>query len=87
MDDIYDFITRFNLRIDEVDDVLSNNRIWRQRTVDVGIVSAEDAQTYGFRSVNVIMEVERTILVCVHDMLGRHSVCDIFSVEQTILYM
>uniref|UniRef100_A0A194AM76 Complex I-49kD n=1 Tax=Pinctada fucata TaxID=50426 RepID=A0A194AM76_PINFU len=51
MDDIYDFCTRFNQRIDEVDDVLSENRIWKQRTVDVGIVSAEDAQNLGFSGV------------------------------------
>ena len=35
--------------INEVDDVLTENRIWRLRTVDIGIVSAEDAINLGFR--------------------------------------
>jgi len=29
--------------------MLTNNRIWKQRTVDVGVVSVEDALNYGFR--------------------------------------
>jgi len=49
MDDIYDFISKFGQRIDEVEDVLTNNRLWKQRTVDVGVIGAEDALLYGFR--------------------------------------
>jgi len=51
LEDIYEFASKFNQRIDEVDDVLSENRIWKQRTIDVGIVSAEDAIEYGFSGV------------------------------------
>ena len=51
MDDIYDFCTKFGERIDEMEDVLTANRIWKQRTVDIGIVSAEDALNYGFSGV------------------------------------
>ena len=29
--------------------MLTNNRIWKQRVVDIGIVSAEDALNLGFR--------------------------------------
>ena len=50
MDDIYQFVEQFGQRIDEVDDVLSANRIWRSRTIDIGVISAEDALLYGFRS-------------------------------------
>jgi NADH dehydrogenase (ubiquinone) Fe-S protein 2 len=49
MDDIYEFASKFSERIDEVEDVLTTNRIWVQRTKDIGIVSAEDALNYGFR--------------------------------------
>jgi NADH dehydrogenase (ubiquinone) Fe-S protein 2 len=49
MDDIYHFIERFNQNLDETDSLLSNNPIWRARTIDVGIISAEDALNYGFR--------------------------------------
>ena len=31
--------------------MLTNNRIWKQRTVDVGVVTAEDALNWGFRFV------------------------------------
>lgn len=51
MDDIYDWIKKFGQRLDEVDDILTNNRIWKQRTVDIGIISAEEAVNYGFRFV------------------------------------
>merc|ERR1719454_2124778 len=51
LDDIYEFISKFNQRVDEVDDVLTENRIWKQRTIDVGVISADDAITYGFSGV------------------------------------
>ncbi|CAH1262066.1 NADH-ubiquinone oxidoreductase 49 kDa subunit-like [Branchiostoma lanceolatum] len=51
MDDIYDFITKFAQRIDEVEEMLTNNRIWRNRTIDIGVISAEDAINYGFSGV------------------------------------
>jgi len=34
--------------IDELEQLLTNNRIWKQRTVDIGIMSAEDALAWGF---------------------------------------
>ena len=49
MDDIYELIGKFGQRIDEVDDLLTMNRIWRQRTIDIGVISAEEALNYGFR--------------------------------------
>ena len=50
MDDIHAFLENFTQRLDEVDDLLTNNRIWKQRTVDIGVISAEEALNYGFRS-------------------------------------
>lgn len=49
MDDIHDWSTKFNQRIDELEDVLTNNRIFKQRTVGIGTVSAEDALIWGMR--------------------------------------
>jgi len=48
LDDIYKFATGFSYRINEIEEMLTNNRIWRQRLVDVGVVSAADALQYGF---------------------------------------
>lgn len=51
LDDILIFIDQFNNRIDEIDELLTGNRIWKQRLVDVGIVSAKDAKNWGFSGV------------------------------------
>jgi len=47
MDDIYDFLTKFGERIDEVEDLVTDNRLWRARTTDVGVISSEDALNWG----------------------------------------
>ncbi|XP_076323480.1 NADH dehydrogenase (ubiquinone) 49 kDa subunit [Tachypleus tridentatus] len=51
MDDIFDWTQRFGQRIDEVEDLLTNNRIWKHRTVDIGVVSAENALNWGMSGV------------------------------------
>lgn len=51
MDDIYQFASKFGERIDETEDMLTNNGIWIARTQDIGVVSAEDALNLGFRLV------------------------------------
>jgi len=47
MDDIYDFLTKFGERLDEVEDLVTDNRLWRARTTDIGVISAEDALNFG----------------------------------------
>lgn len=49
LDDIYEFSSKFGERLDEVEDVLTSNRIWKQRTIDIGIVTAEEALNFGMR--------------------------------------
>lgn len=46
--DIYKFAEEFGQVIDDVETLVTGNRIWKQRTVDVGVVSAEEAQAWGF---------------------------------------
>lgn len=46
--DIYDFISQFGYRINEIEELLTGNRIWKQRLVDVGVVSLADALSFGF---------------------------------------
>lgn len=48
LDDIYSFAAQFGFRINEMEELLTNNRIWKQRLVDVGIVSLEQAFDWGF---------------------------------------
>ena len=46
--DIADFCETFPQVIDDFETLLTDNRIFRQRTVDVGIISPEDAYDWGF---------------------------------------
>lgn len=49
--DIYVFIEQFNLRLIEIEDMLTENRIWKQRLVEIGVVSSKDAHDWGFSGV------------------------------------
>ena len=51
LDDIYIFNNQFSTRLNEIEDMLTENRIWKQRLVDIGIVSLEDALNWGFSGV------------------------------------
>ena len=48
LDFIADFTERFPARIDEYETLLTDNRIWKQRTVNIGVVSPERALQLGF---------------------------------------
>jgi NADH-quinone oxidoreductase subunit D len=48
LDFIDDFTQRFPKCIDEYETLLTDNRIWKQRTVNIGIVSPERALQLGF---------------------------------------
>jgi NADH-quinone oxidoreductase subunit D len=48
IEDIADFADSFIKVLADVESLLSNNRIWKQRTVDIGVVSKEQAQQWGF---------------------------------------
>ncbi len=47
-DDIYAFAEAFPKRVDDLEELLTENRIFKQRTVDIGVVSAEEALDWGF---------------------------------------
>src|ERR1700722_17638802 len=49
--DIANFSENFSTRLDEMEELLSLNRIWLQRLIGVGIVSAQQAVDYGFSGV------------------------------------
>jgi len=48
LDFIADFAARFPKLVDEYETLLTDNRIWKQRTVGVGVVSPERAKALGF---------------------------------------
>jgi len=49
--DIYEFCEKFPKIIDDLETLLTDNRIFKQRNVDIGIVSKEDALNYSFSGV------------------------------------
>ncbi|MBM3358077.1 MAG: NADH-quinone oxidoreductase subunit D [Betaproteobacteria bacterium] len=48
LDFVEDFTERFPRLVDEYETLLTDNRIWKQRTVGIGVVSAERAIALGF---------------------------------------
>jgi NADH dehydrogenase (ubiquinone) Fe-S protein 2 len=51
LDDIYLFINQFSYRLNEIEELLSTNRIWKYRLVDIGVISLTDALNYSFSGV------------------------------------
>ena len=48
LDFVEDFTRRFPTYVDEYETLLTDNRIWKQRTVGIGVVTPERAQALGF---------------------------------------
>jgi NADH-quinone oxidoreductase subunit D len=48
LDFLEDFTTRFPKYVDEYETLLTDNRIWKQRTVGIGVVTPERAMALGF---------------------------------------
>jgi len=53
LEDIFQFIDQFASRLDEIEELLTNNRIWKQRLVNIGIVTFKEALEWGFSGVMV----------------------------------
>lgn len=53
LNDIALFCRSFGTRLDERDEILTNNRIWKGRLVDIGVLTAKDARAFGFSGVRL----------------------------------
>ncbi len=53
LEDIYTFCEEFPKVIDDIDALITENRIFKQRNVDIGVISADDAFAWGFSGVMV----------------------------------
>ncbi|MGR3755858.1 MAG: NADH-quinone oxidoreductase subunit D [Tranquillimonas sp.] len=53
IDDIDQWADEFPARLDDIDGLLTENRIFKQRNADIGIVSEEEIQDWGFSGVMV----------------------------------
>ena len=85
-DDIMAFAGAFPAHIDDIEGLLTENRIFKQRTVDIGAISAEDAFDWGFtgpnlRACDVAWDLRKAQPYDVYDRLdfdipvGKHGDC------------
>jgi len=51
LDDIFKWGTQFGSRLDEIEEVVTGNRIWKERTIGIGPVTAKQALDYSFSGV------------------------------------
>lgn len=51
LEDIFKWATQFGSRVDEIEEVVTGNRIWKERTIGIGPVTAQEAMAYGFSGV------------------------------------
>jgi NADH dehydrogenase (ubiquinone) Fe-S protein 2 len=51
LDDIFKWATQFSSRVDEIEEVVTGNRIWKGRTIGIGKVTAQEALDYSFSGV------------------------------------
>jgi NADH-quinone oxidoreductase subunit D len=73
-DDIAAFAERFPQVIDDIENLLTENRIFKQRTVDIGIVTTDQALDWGFsgpvlRASNVEWDLRKTQPYEVYDQM------------------
>src|SRR5215510_5189031 len=47
LDDVERFCGKFDAAVDEYESLLTNNRIWKRRTVGIGVISPEEAIDWG----------------------------------------
>lgn len=51
LNDIFLWATQFGSRVDEIEEVLTGNRVWKHRTIGIGQVTAKQALDYSFTGV------------------------------------
>jgi NADH-quinone oxidoreductase subunit D len=73
-DDIWEYTEGFGKFIDDMESLLTENRVFKQRTVDIGVVSAEEAQAWGFtgpmlRASNVPWDLRKSQPYDVYDRM------------------
>jgi len=86
LEDIQTFTTNYTKSIDDLERLLTDNRIFKQRTVNIGVVTKEQALDWGFtgpmlRASNVAWDLRRSQPYDVYDQMefnvpvGKHGDC------------
>ena len=69
LEDIFNWSNKFGKVIEDIENLLDNNRIFKQRTVNVGVVSKKQALDWGFtgpmlRGSGVIWDLRKAQTLC-----------------------
>lgn len=86
LEDIVKWAEAFPQFLNELDDLLTHNRIFKQRTVDIGVVNREEAEAWGFsgpmiRASGVPWDLRKSQPYAVYEHLefdipiGKHGDC------------
>ncbi|MBA4118615.1 MAG: NADH-quinone oxidoreductase subunit D [Candidatus Puniceispirillum sp.] len=86
LEDIFDFIQSYPKSIDDMEGLLTENRIFKQRTVDIGVVTKDQAIEWGFsgpmlRASNIAWDLRRAHPYDAYDRIdfdvpvGKHGDC------------
>jgi NADH dehydrogenase (ubiquinone) Fe-S protein 2 len=75
LNDLFLFIKQASSRIDEIEELLTNNRIWKERLVNIGIISKENALSFGFsgvmlRSVGIPWDIRKNKPYACYDLIN-----------------
>jgi NADH dehydrogenase (ubiquinone) Fe-S protein 2 len=74
LNDIYLFLVSFSSRIDEMEELLTNNRIWKNRLVDIGVIDYNYLLNYGasgifLRAAGIPWDLRKNITYEIYDLL------------------
>jgi NADH dehydrogenase (ubiquinone) Fe-S protein 2 len=75
LNDIYFFINNFSSRLNEMEELLTNNRIWKNRLIDIGIVDYTNLLSYGasgvfLRASGILWDLRKNIPYEIYDKLS-----------------
>ena len=51
LDDVFIFVKQFTTRLDEIEEMLTGSKIWKERLVDIGVLSSSKAIEWGLSGV------------------------------------
>lgn len=86
LDDVLIFIEDFKKHMADVEELLTENRIWKQRTVGIGVVSPKEAMDFGFsgpmlRGSGIAWDLRKSQSYDIYDKMdfdipiGKHGDC------------
>lgn len=83
LEDIFQWASQFGSRVDEIEEVVTGNRIWKERTIGIGCITAKEALDYSFSGVmlrgsGVPWDIRKIAPYDKYDEVS-HSLCPVIS--------